>query len=132
MGEQLGSFDKAHILKISNWDDRISKSSKLTEKELKSIHVECVLLQDLIDKYHFHHVDLIHIDAEGHDEMIIASIDFKKIQPKMIIFEHMHMSFDGYCRCITHLEFQGYAVVYRSGNDTVVVRNDWVTKLSQT
>jgi hypothetical protein len=54
---------------------------------------------------------LLHIDTEGHDNVILRSINFNKIVPSMILFEHKH--FDGpflmgpkYVDCCKYLELK--------------------------
>lgn len=127
-GEQLGSFKKEHILDDRKYDPKLSSLQKLSEKEVKTIQVECVPLEDIVEKYQLQSIDLLHIDAEGHDDTILSAIDLSKIKPKMILFEHMHMSFERYCLCLIHLKIHGYGVVYTSGVDTLVARRDWGEK----
>lgn len=110
-GSLVGSLDRNHIFKCK---------PSLSDKEIKKIPVQCVTLQDIVDKYQLDHIDVIQIDAEGHDEIILSSIDFEKIQPKIIIFEHAHMPFDSYLRCINNLQSHGYSVIYTGPLDTVV------------
>lgn len=110
-GSLVGSLDREHIFK---------HKPGITEKEIKTIQVQCVTFQDIVEKYRLERVDVLHIDAEGHDETILASIDFKKIQPKVIVFEHMHMGFVNYLNCIGRLESFGYSVLYTGPRDTVV------------
>jgi FkbM family methyltransferase len=110
-GDLVGSLDKDHVLKCK---------PLLSENEIRTIKVECVTLHDIVDKYQLDRVDLIHIDAEGHDDTILYSIDFEKIKPKLILFEHNHMSIERYFGCIAHLQSRGYGVVYTSNLDTLV------------
>ncbi len=112
-GDQLGSLDIHHVLKCK---------PMITKTEVKSIEVECVTLQDIVDKYKLERVDVIQIDAEGHDDVILFSIDFAKIQPKIIMFEHMHMTLERYLECTTHLQAHGYSVICTNPSDTVVSR----------
>jgi FkbM family methyltransferase len=112
-GDQLGSLDLNHVLKCR---------PMLTKTEVKSIKVECVTLQDIVDKYQLKRVDVIQIDAEGHDDVILFSIDFSKIQPKIIMFEHMHMTLERYMECTSYLQEHGYSVVCTNPSDTVVSR----------
>ncbi len=110
-GSLVGSLDREHIFK---------HKPGLTEKGIKAIQVQCVTFQDIVDKYRLDHVDVLHMDAEGHDEAILASINFEKIKPKVIVFEHMHMGFANYLQCVGRLESFGYSVLYTGPRDTVV------------
>lgn len=71
------SFDKGHhdLSKISNDD--------ITEEKVK-----CISLDDLISEYKINHIDLLQIDTEGYDYEIIKMIDFNKMAPAIISFEH--------------------------------------------
>lgn len=105
---QVGSLDLSHALKYQP-----------AGSELKAIEVDCFTLQDIVDKYKFNRIDVLHIDAEGYDDVILLSIDFKKIQPKFIIFEHYNMTFERYLACTAYLSSHGYSVLYTTLFDTV-------------
>lgn len=110
-GSLVGSLDRNHLFKCK---------PALSDKEIKAIPVQCVTLQDIVDKYQLDRVDVIQIDAEGHDEVILSSIDFGRIKPKILIFEHAHMAFDQYLRCLHNLQSHGYSVLYTGPLDTIV------------
>lgn len=110
-GDLVGSLHRDHLLTCK---------PPLTDKEIKTLQVPCVTLQDIVDKYQLERVDLIQMDAEGHDAVILLSIDFNKIKPKMILFEHAFMSFDTYMECIAYLQSHGYSVIHTGILDTVV------------
>lgn len=115
-GDLIGSLDRDHIFKCK---------PILSDAEIKTIQVPCLTLQDIVDKYQFDHVDVIHLDAEGHDDVILLSINFEKIQPKLIIFEHVHLTFDRYQSCIEHLQNHGYSVIHTGLLDTIA-GNPWI------
>ncbi len=114
-GDLVGSLDLNHILKCK---------PSLSAKDIKTFQVECVTLQDIIDKYQLNRIDVLHMDAEGHDEAILLSINFEKIKPKTIMFEHVHMTFEGYLACTNHLYSHGYSHIYTGERDTIV-GNPW-------
>ena len=64
--------------------------SKAINIEYTTEEVNQISINSLLQKKHF---DLINVDVEGLDELIVNSIDFKKFQPTMIVYE----SFD--CTC---------------------------------
>lgn len=84
---QLGSLDKNVILKHSNNIEGI-------EEHIEEIIVPVLTVEDVLDKHKdfLKKIDLIHIDAEGYDYYILMSIDFNVVKPRVLIFEHMHMS----------------------------------------
>lgn len=50
--------------------------------------VQCISLDELIKEYNISHIDLLQIDTEGYDYEIIKMIDFSKMAPSIISFEH--------------------------------------------
>jgi hypothetical protein len=54
----------------------------------------------------------------------LLSINFEKIKPKLIMFEHVHMPFDTYLACTNHLYSHGYSHIHTSERDTIV-GNPW-------
>ena len=50
--------------------------------------VVCISLDKLIDKYSVSKIDLLQIDTEGYDYEIISNMDFSRIKPRIIHFEH--------------------------------------------
>lgn len=110
-GDQKGSLDRALVER---------EVSMYKEVQIKSITVQCLTFQDVVEKYQLPRVDLLQIDTEGHDDVILLSIDYKKMAPVLIVFEHSNMPFERYLSCIAHLQSFGYEVVYTSLLDTVV------------
>jgi FkbM family methyltransferase len=79
-GEQLkgmSSFDKNNFLK-----EGISVNDIVAEK------VPCISFMDLVEQENITKLHLLQIDAEGYDIEIINSIDFNRIKPYIINFEH--------------------------------------------
>jgi FkbM family methyltransferase len=114
-GDLIGSLDREHVLRCK---------PALTAADIKTLQVQCVTLQDIIDKYQLPRVDVLHMDAESHDAEILLSIDFQKIKPKIILFEHIYMEFDIYFTCLHYLQSHGYTVLHTGDIDTVV-GNPW-------
>jgi FkbM family methyltransferase len=73
----MSSFDVHNFTK-----DGIEESTIVTEK------VPCIALMDLIASEKINQLHLLQIDAEGYDIEIVKSIDFTKIKPRVINFEH--------------------------------------------
>ena len=71
------SFNKAH-----------HELSFIEEKDLVEEMVKCISFSDLIEQYKIDKIDLLQIDTEGYDAEIIKMIDFEKINPTIISFEH--------------------------------------------
>jgi FkbM family methyltransferase len=60
----------------------IKKSDIIEQK------VQCISLNKLIEEYDINHIDLLQVDTEGYDYEIIKMIDFTKMAPTIISFEH--------------------------------------------
>ncbi len=73
----IGSFSKKH-----------HELSSISSKDVVSEKVSCISIKELIEQYKMTKVDLLQIDAEGYDAEIIFGLDFEKIQPRIINFEH--------------------------------------------
>jgi FkbM family methyltransferase len=71
------SFNKSH-----HELGHISKSDIIEER------VQCVSFEELLEDHKITHIDLLQIDTEGYDYDIIKMIDFNKIAPSIISFEH--------------------------------------------
>ena len=98
--DQLGSFDKNHILK------------HMIELEpfIEVMNVEVYTLEDVLVRHGWGTIDLLHIDAEGHDWEILSAIDLLVPNPKMIIIEHVHLSEEDRARARQKLTEAGYRV----------------------
>lgn len=107
--DQLGSFDKKHILKHL---DGILEPYILSDK------INTIPLQGLLDKHKVTRVDLIHIDAESYDYKVLTTIDFSRCRPSVILFEHKHLSDADMKSAKLLLKKNGYRCVLY-GSDTL-------------
>lgn len=82
---QLGTVDKNHILK------HFPDSPETIEPYIVSEQIECVTLEKLFEEYKIEKIDLLHIDAEGHDYEILSKFDFEKWRTPVILLEHKHL-----------------------------------------
>ena len=91
-------------------EDIAKMRSKAINIEYTTEEVNQISINSLLHKKHF---DFINIDVEGLDELIVNSIDFKKFQPTMIVYE----SFDPFSSSKTKelLNDNGYSLLFISG-----------------
>lgn len=80
---QLGSFDKGHILK--HFDGALEPYIIATE-------LEGISLSDLLARNQVQQIDILHIDTEGYDWRILSQLDLSAFKPRFILFEHNHLS----------------------------------------
>lgn len=85
--------------------------------------VTCVSFDDLTKKYRINHVDLLAIDTEGFDFEVIKMVDFSRMQPAVVLFEHIHLTPADYQACIRYLAKHQYEVVKKGANSIAILRN---------
>jgi hypothetical protein len=72
------------------------------------VPVNCHTIESALRAAALDHVDLIQIDAEGHDWPIIRSIDFTKLRPAIIRFEYRNLSIADADACLEFLAAHRY------------------------
>jgi len=79
------SFDKDHVIRFLNttgYDASVNKK----------VEVSCITINKLIDQYwKGRNVNLLVIDAEGHEPEIIRHIDFDLLFPEVLFFESQNL-----------------------------------------
>ena len=78
---QVCSLNKEHLLK-----------HKIPLQDIIATKVKFLTINSIIDMHKLGNLNLLQIDAEGHDFRIIKSIDFDVSRPQIIRFESDHMS----------------------------------------
>lgn len=106
----LGSFNKTNVLM------QVPFGAKIEE-----IVIQCMNLHDCLNKNEVSIVDILQIDTEGYDYEIIKQIDFNLISPKIINYEHVHLSVSDRHACQLYLAKMGYSF-YIKGLDTMAVK----------
>ena len=110
--DQLGSFDRQHILKHLDG---------LLEPFIVSQPLPCLPLQDVLDRNQVQRLDLLHIDTEGYDWQVLSQFDLARYQPKVVLYEHKHLSREDRRRAEALLRQHGYRLQVRSA-DTLARR----------
>jgi FkbM family methyltransferase len=110
--DQLGSFDRTHITRALG--DHLSPY--IVEGD-----VECLPLQDVLDRNRVNAIDLLHIDTEGFDYKVLSQLDLKRYKPAVILFEHHLLPEDEFVKARKLLRGAGYRLL-QYGNDILAVR----------
>jgi len=110
---ELGSFNESVILKHRDVYPNI-------EDYIKKITVKSITFESLVTSHGITKIDLLMIDTEGFDAEIIKTIDFTKILPSVIIFEHAHLQNTDYRFCLRTLKKRHY-LIYGNGRDTIAI-----------
>jgi FkbM family methyltransferase len=110
----IASFDKSHVMSAEKKIPAI-KDHIIEEK------VRCISFPSLMQEYGINKIDLLQIDAEGHDYEIIKSIDFDAVQPGVIRYEESGLSRDDKWKCLNLLMDRGYKI-FSERNDIIAVK----------
>lgn len=79
----IASLDRNHVLK-----HLAPENHSIVQSDM----IECLTVKELLNRNHINHIDLLHIDAEGHDWMILQQFDFDVVRPKIVLFERKHLN----------------------------------------
>ena len=96
----LASLDKEHLLRYLPVED---KESYIIEEKVRTI-----TMTDLLNKYNIKGMDLLCIDVEGFDYEVIKAIDFHRVKPTVIIYEHKVLSLEDFKSSVKLLRQNGY------------------------
>ena len=110
----VGSFNRDAILTHAPQMPDIAE--RIVELEVPALTFATLLERHGIDR-----PDLLVIDTEGHDWAIIRSIDLDRHGPRLMIYEHFHLSPADRAACRAHLEEAGYETL-EEGFDTLALR----------
>src|SRR5687767_2699605 len=110
--DQLGSFDKSHITRMLGEEI----SPYIIEGD-----VECLPLQEVLDRNRVDAIDLLHIDTEGFDYQVLSQVDIKRYKPLVILFEHHLLTDEEFVKARKLLRRTGYRLLHY-GNDILAIR----------
>jgi FkbM family methyltransferase len=111
---QLASFDKTVILRHAG---SVPNLESLIEVE----RVPCLTFSTLLRTADTGKVDLLQIDAEGHDAELLKLFDVGTRKPAIVRFEHKHLKRAEYDDCVALLIREGYSLA-RCGFDSLAYR----------
>lgn len=110
--DQLGSFDKNHIT--------TSLGNEVTPYIIDA-DVECLPLQDVLDRNQVKAIDLLHIDTEGFDYQVLSQVDFHRYKPRVVLFEHHLLPDKEFSNAQKLLRGAGYRW-FEFGQDILAIR----------
>jgi FkbM family methyltransferase len=100
----LGSLSREQVLShaplISDIEERIVRTE-----------VPCLTFKSLCLKHDVEQIDLLVIDTEGYDYEIVRQIDFDAYRPRLLIYEHLHLSALERDACRARLLEAGYELM---------------------
>ncbi|MCB0650926.1 MAG: FkbM family methyltransferase [Saprospiraceae bacterium] len=87
--------------------------------------VECINFPTLLKEFAVKKVDLLHIDTEGFDYEVIKLFDFNLFKPRVVAFEHTHLSDADYRSCKQYLTELGYDLTFFDADTVAVQGGRW-------
>jgi FkbM family methyltransferase len=120
--DENGNIDELSVFASFN-EQEVLKCKKRADRSLRidSLLVPVITFSQLLKKHEINAVSLLAIDTEGFDYQILQSINFHKIRPKIIEYEHSHLAEKDEQSCIKLLNAMGYELHRYFGDDTIAV-----------
>lgn len=113
--DQLGSFEREHILKHLDG---------ILEPYIVDVEIDCIPLSEILKRNAVESLDLVHIDTEGFDYQVLKQLDLDALTPRIVLFEHKHLSAEEQELARQMLLSRDYTLEEISG-DTLAVSNKW-------
>lgn len=107
--EQLGSFDRNHLLKHED------RAPGLAER-IVILQVPTLTFSDILHSYELTKLDLLQIDAEGMDAKLLGWFPFETLRPGLVYFENAHMTQDEHQSARSRLSKLGYTFCEPEGS----------------
>lgn len=115
--QEEGTFSKAHQFASFQKETILAQTAYVPNVKdlIEERTVSCMRLDTLLKRLGNPTVDILQIDAEGYDATILRMIDFQKMRPGIIHYEHANLSKADRDACARLLISEGY----RFTNDTL-------------
>jgi len=110
--DQIGSFDRNHILKLLG---------SMIEPYIVSENVPCDTLRSILAAHDVVRVDLFHIDTEGYDYRVLQQFEFGRFRPRVVLYEHKWCTETERKNATNLLKAYGYTI-YHGQSDTLAIR----------
>lgn len=105
-----GSFSRDQVL-------RHKKDIPDVEERIVERQVTAMTFDTLAAKHGLEDLDLLLTDTEGYDWEILKTVDFRRYRPRLVIYEHYHLSPEDRDLCLEHFRKAGYSIL-EEGFDT--------------
>lgn len=124
----LREADGEERAQLPGWYDGIGSFSRDTvvshirhipdiESRLVVTDVPCLTFDSLCEKHGLGALDLLLIDTEGYESEILENLDLNRRSPRLLVFEHYHLSQEARDACRSRLLAAGYELL-EEGFDT--------------
>lgn len=113
--DQLGTFHRDNLVEEMG-RNRVHELGE----HFTSMPVPTLRLRTLLDRHEIERIDLLIVDTNGYDWVVLEQLDLERYRPKVVLFEHKHLSAADRQRALARLE--GYRVT-DIGDDYLCVRD---------
>lgn len=117
---QQASLSKDQVLRLR--DKLPDLKTKLYEEE-----VDVITFDEVLRRAEMSTCDVVQIDTEGCDWDVLQSIDLAKLRPKLVIYEHKHLSWADREAAVDYLVRNRYRVAEVSPRDTAGLAQEVLT-----
>ncbi|HEX6116167.1 MAG TPA: FkbM family methyltransferase [Solirubrobacterales bacterium] len=117
----LAEADPAELAELPSWYDAIgsfSRETVLRHREIPGIEdrlvvteVPCETFEGLCRRNGIERIDLLAIDTEGSDAAILRQADIEARRPRLVVYEHYHLSAADRDGCRDRLAGLGYEIL---------------------
>jgi FkbM family methyltransferase len=97
----IGSFSRETVLSHADLIADI-------ERRLVCTEVPCLTFDSLLARHGLDGIDLLLIDTEGYDYEILRDVDLARYRPRVVVFEHFHLSDEDRAAAREQLAAAGY------------------------
>lgn len=87
---------------------------------IEEIVIPVRTVEELMEEHGFEALDCLFMDCEGHEQNILLNLDYERVRPRLIIFEHSHFG-ERAVEIESHLARHGFDFT-RLQHDTLAVR----------
>jgi hypothetical protein len=108
---EIASLSKEHFFKHPHVGN---PNTPPFHEGIRSFSIKSVNINELFRKYDLTTIDILFIDAEGHDDAIIKSIDFDNFKIGKLYFENLHIKDNN---IYSYLESKGYTITPQVGHN---------------
>ena len=98
-------------------------NEKIAEAGFSRVEEDVLVMPlcDVLARHRVERVDFMHVDTEGFDYQVLRQIDFARFRPRLILYEHQHLSAADQEAARQLLGAQGYECA-SLGPDTLATR----------
>lgn len=90
-GTGIASFNEEHVWSHFYRNATEAGRNEKRDNIIRSIGIDCLSFNGLIDKYNIDKIDIVVIDVEGFDFEVLKMINIEKYKPFAIKYEHKHL-----------------------------------------